>query len=64
MTDTTIADVRPEDDTKPCVKCHSMDHTTAGHVDGGEPLTVNGHVDGGSAPVTVQGHVDGGTPQK
>ncbi|MFL6121230.1 hypothetical protein [Actinophytocola sp.] len=47
MTDTTVTDVRPEDDTKPCKKCQSMDHTTLGHVDGGTPFTVEGHVDGG-----------------
>lgn len=66
MTDTTVADVRPADDTKPCQKCQSMDHTTLGHIDGGspQPFTVEGHIDGGAAPVTVEGHIDGGTPAK
>lgn len=67
MTDTTIADVKPEDDTKPCKKCQSTDHTTLGHIDGGspQPVTADGHIDGGApAPVTVQGHIDGGSAPK
>lgn len=51
MTDTSTADVKPVDNTKPCKICQSPDHTTAGHYDGGTPapMAPDGHYDGGSA---------------
>lgn len=50
MTDQTT--VKPDDkrDSRPCEECESTDHTTLGHVDGGDVPAANGHVDGGAPP--------------
>jgi hypothetical protein len=58
MTDTTTADVRPEDDTKPCKYCQSNDHTTNGHFEGSGIDPTKGETDDGGT-ASPMGHFEG-----